>query len=199
MKIKNKIGDTVKTTELEMVIEAALFVAGEPVSLERLSIATAQDIKTARSLVENLAYKYEVEKRGLVIIEVNDSFQMCTNPKYFENIKTMYKKPTRKTLTQTLMETLAIIAYKQPVTKSQIEEIRGVSCEHSVNKLIDYELVCEKGRLQTPGKPIVFGTTDVFLKFFGFPSINHLPTVEDDFESLKIEATKEIDNQLRYF
>lgn len=187
-----------KMIELEMIIEAALFVAGEAVSLERLSIAVAQDIKTTRNLVKNLAYKYEIEKRGLAILEVNDSFQMCTNPKYFENIKTMYKKQPRKVLSQTLMETLAIIAYKQPVTKSQIEEIRGVSCEHSVNKLIDYELVCEKGRMQTPGKPIVFGTTDVFLKFFGFKGINNLPTLEDDYETLRIEATNEIENQLRY-
>jgi segregation and condensation protein B len=119
-------------------------------------------------------------KRGFIIIEVEDSFQLCSNPEYFEYIKTLFSSSQKKKLTQPLLETLAIIAYKQPVTKSDIEEIRGVSAEHSVNKLIEYNLVCEKGRRESPGKPILFGTTEEFLKYYGYSNLSQLPVIEPE-------------------
>ena len=95
-------------------------------------------------------------------------------------------------LSTTLLETLAIIAYKQPVTKGQIEEIRGVSADHAVNRLVEYGLVKEEGRLDAPGKPILFGTSDEFLRYFGFNSLNNLPVSNTDLEQLRIEAEAEI-------
>ncbi|MDO5389326.1 MAG: SMC-Scp complex subunit ScpB, partial [Clostridia bacterium] len=96
-------------------------------------------------------------------------------------------------LSTTLLETLAIIAYKQPVTKGQIEDIRGVSADHAVNRLVEYGLVCERGRLDAPGKPILFGTTDEFLRYFGFSSIENLPVSEADTEQLRLEAEAEVE------
>ena len=164
-----------KFGEIESIIEAILFVSGEPISVEKISHTLNLDYKTTKKVIRNFADKLEIEKRGLIIIEVEGSYQMCTNPIYHDYIKNIYQTSQKRKLTQTLLETLAIIAYKQPVTKSQIEEIRGVNSDHAVNKLIEYDLVIEKGRLDSPGKPIIFGTSEEFLKYFGFKSISQLP------------------------
>ena len=110
---------------------------------------------------------------------------MCTNPEYFDYIKNMYTIPQKKAISQTLLETLAIIAYKQPITKAQIEYIRGVNCDHAINSLVKYELIEEKGRLDTAGKPILFGTTQYFLKYFGFSSLENMPILADEDEIKK--------------
>ncbi len=178
--------------ELEAVVEALLFVSGEVVSVKSIAFATDQDEKTVESVVDNMADKYVYENRGLRIIRVGDGYQMCTNKDYFDYIKKLYQAPVRKNLSTTLLETLAIIAYKQPVTKGQIEDIRGVSADHAVNRLIEYGLVTEMGRLEAPGKPILFGTTDEFLRYFGFASLDNLPVTEADMEQLRIEAEAEI-------
>ncbi len=166
-----------QVNEIEAIIEAVLFASGESVSFKDISIAAGVDIDKAVSTARNLAKKYKAEKRGITIIEVGDSFQMCTNIEYFKNIKNIYETPRKKQLTPSILETLAIIAYKQPVTRAMIEEIRGVNSDRAVNKLVEYNLVSEKGRLSAPGKPILFGTTDEFLKYFGFTNIEGLPTV----------------------
>ena len=181
-------------SESEKIIESILFVSGEPVSIDKIARCINLDLFTARNLILKLSEKYEKDKRGMVIIEIDNSFQMCTNPDYFIYIKSLYEMPKRKVLTQTLIETLAIIAYKQPITKSGIEEIRGVSADHSVNKLIEYNLVCEKGRLNVPGRPILLGTTEGFLKYFGLKSLIHLPDINGDDEFITEEAYREIEN-----
>lgn len=181
-----------KMIEAEAVIEAVLFAAGEAVPLKSIAEALEQDKNTAKALIKNLIDKYKSEKRGIAIIEVGDSFQMCTNPDYFENIKKLYSAPKKKSLTPALLETLAIIAYKQPITRAAVEEIRGVSAEHAVNRLMEYNLVVERGRLDAPGKPILFGTSDEFLKYFGFSSLNAMPDINASEDIFKIEAEKEI-------
>ncbi len=178
--------------ELESVIEAILFASGDVVSAKSISLATEQDEKTVQTVINNLADKYVYDKRGFKIIQVGEGYQMCTNPEYFEFIKKVFQVPTRKTLSTTLLETLAIIAYKQPITKSHIEEIRGVSADHAVNRLVEYGLVSEKGRLDAPGKPILFGTTDEFLRYFGFSNLDNLPVSMADEEQLRIEAEEEV-------
>ncbi len=178
--------------ELESVVEAILFASGDIVSIKSIAAATEQSEKTVQTVINNLSDKYIYEKRGFKIIQVGEGYQMCTNPEYFDYIKKLFQAPVRKTLSTTLLETLAIIAYKQPITKGQIEEIRGVSADHAVNKLVEYELVCEKGRLDAPGKPILFGTTDEFLRFFGFNTLENLPVSMTDDEQLRIEAEAEI-------
>lgn len=179
-----------KITELEAVLEAVLFLAGEAVSLSVLSNAIGMDKATTRAILRTLADRYHQEKRGIQIMALDGSFQMCTAPQCFEAIRNLYNSPQKQGLSQTLLETLAIIAYKQPITKAQIEEIRGVSAEHAVNKLVEKKLVCESGRLDAPGKPILFGTTKEFLRFFGFSSTKELPPLPNE-EGIKIENANE--------
>lgn len=163
--------------EKEAAIEAVLFAAGEAVSFNAIAAAAKMDIDEAVFTVRKLAEKYKAEKRGISIIEAGEAFQMCTNTDYFENIKHIYEIPRKKQLNQSILETLAIIAYKQPVTRAVIEEIRGVNSDRAVNRLVEYDLVSEKGRLDAPGRPILFGTTETFLKHFGFTSLEELPDI----------------------
>lgn len=169
-----------RLAQLEAVVESLLFISGEAVSLSAIAQTIEMDKATAKAIVQSLADKYEEEQRGIRIVEINDAYQMCTAAECFEYIRNMYKSPQRQGLTQSLLETLAIIAYKQPITKGQIEEIRGVSADHAVNKLVEKKLVCEVGRQNTPGKPILFGTTDDFLRYFGFKSVGELPPLEEE-------------------
>lgn len=168
-----------KLNELESVIEAMLFLSGEAVDLNTIAQTIQMDKATTKAMVVSLLEKYKAEKRGIQIVEFEGSYQMCTAPQCFEFIRNVYKSSQKQGLTQALLETLAIIAYKQPVTRAQIEEIRGVSAEHAVNKLIEKNLICEVGRLDTAGKPILFGTTKEFLRYFGFTSIHELPVLDE--------------------
>ena len=163
--------------ENEKVLEAMLFASGEAVQLSMLSMAMGISAHETRLLLENMQRLYEREQRGFTLIRVNDAYQLSTNPMYYEHIRRLVQTPGRKHLTQTLMETLSIIAYKQPVTKAQIEEIRGVNADHAVNKLMEYSLITEKGRLDSPGKPILFGTSDDFLRYFGIEDLEQLPKI----------------------
>jgi len=176
--------------EKEAIIEAVLFAAGEAVSFKDISTAVGIDVSETIELARGLIEKYKSEGRGISIIEAGDSFQMCTNIEYFKNIKSIYDAPRKKQLTPSVLETLAIIAYKQPVTRGNIEEIRGVNSDRAVNKLIEYNLVSEKGRLDAPGKPILFGTTDEFLKYFGFSNLDGLPSIGEVDESDIIKETE---------
>jgi segregation and condensation protein B len=180
--------------ELENIIESILFAAGDTVSVKAVATAVQMDIRAVECAINNLSDRYRYEKRGLRIIRVGDGYQMCTNPEYYDYIKKLFQAPPRNRLSGTLLETLAIIAYKQPVTKAAIEEIRGVSADHSVNKLVEYNLVEEKGRADTPGKPILFGTTDEFLRYFGFSTLDSMPVSLDNPDDLRREAEAEADS-----
>lgn len=166
--------------ELKGIIEAILFASGEPVLLKSIAVAINKKEKETKEILERLIKQYEEEKRGIKIIKIANNYQMCTNPEYYSYIKNIYNVPQKKNISQTLLETLAIVAYKQPITRAEIEYIRGVSCEHAINSLIKYELIEEKGRLDTIGKPIIFGTTDYFLKYFGFSSLENMPNIENE-------------------
>lgn len=183
-----------KIEEMESAVEAILFVSGEPVPLDKLAAAVNVDIETAGKIIRNLSDRLAGENRGIQIIEVNGSFQMCTNPIYFSYISALHKIPPKKILTQTLLETLSIIAYLQPITKVGIEKIRGVDATHAVNKLVEYELVCEAGRENSPGRPILFSTTDKFLAHFGFSNLSQLPRLNHDLESLRQQVENELKN-----
>ncbi len=141
--------------------------------------------------------KYEAEDRGIRIIELENSFQMCTKKETYEYLIKVAKQPKRYVLTDVALETLSIIAYKQPVTRLEIEKIRGVKSDHAVNKLIEYGLVCEVGRLDAPGKPILFGTTEEFLRRFSVQSIDDLPSLNpEQMETFKEEAEEEVQLKL---
>lgn len=174
------------------VIEAVLFTMGESVETAKLAAAIEQDVSTTVKLIHNLMDRYEAEDRGIKIIELGDSFQLCTKPETYEYLIKVAAQPKKQVLTDVLLETLSIIAYKQPITKQEIEGIRGVSCDHAVNKLVEYGLVDEVGRLDAPGRPILFGTTESFLRSFGVRNVDELPVISPDkIEDFRKEAESE--------
>ena len=178
--------------QMEAIIEAVLFTMGESVETSKLAVAIDQDINTTKKIVRNLSDKYKSEDRGIKIIELEDSFQMCTKAECYEALIKVATQPRRYVLSDSVLETLSIIAYKQPVTRLEIEQIRGVKSDYSVNKLIEYNLVTELGRLDAPGKPILFGTTEEFLRTFGLTSVEDLPVVSaDKLVDFKAEAEEE--------
>ena len=174
------------------MIEAILFTMGESVELERIAAAIEHDEETTRKLINGLMDQYAEEGRGIRIIELDRSYQMCTKKEMYEYLIRIAKQPKRYVLTDVLLETLSIIAYKQPVTKLEIEKIRGVKSDHAVNKLVEYGLVEEVGRLDAPGRPLLFGTTEEFLRRFSVQSLDELPTLDPvRMEQFKEEAEDE--------
>ncbi|PPK79107.1 segregation and condensation protein B [Lacrimispora xylanisolvens] len=162
----------------EAVIEAVLFTMGNSVELSRLAAAIDQDEDTAREAVLRLMKRYETGKKGMQIIALENSYQMCTRSEYYENLIRVACAPKKQVLSEVVLETLSIIAYKQPVTKLEIEKIRGVKSDHAVNKLVEYNLVYEVGRLDAPGRPALFATTEEFLRRFGIGSTQNLPAAD---------------------
>ena len=148
----------------EAIVEAVLFTMGNSVELRQLAVAIDQSEKVAKQVVENVKKRYEQEKRGMQIIELENAYQMCTSAKYYENLIRVATAPKKQVLTDVVLETLSIIAYKQPVTKMEISKIRGVSSDHAVNRLVEYGLVYEVGRMDAPGRPALFATTEEFLR-----------------------------------
>lgn len=185
-----------KLSDKEAAVEAILFAAGDPVEIESIAAVIGEDKDTAISLAESLSGKYYSEKRGINIIRLNDSYQMCTDRKYFDYIDRLFRQPKRKKLSQAVLEVLAIIAYKQPITKGEIEEIRGVNSDHAVNKLVEYDLVEDRGRKPVPGRPRLFGTTEEFLRTFGFSSAENLPQLKEPLAEDKAAAEREINEKL---
>lgn len=162
------------TTEREKIIEAMLFASGESVHVARLAEALGCDVFLVRNLLARMVDTYAQEGAGIQLCEVDDCYRLCTNPSYYTTVQRLLKIKPRRALSQTLLETLAIIAFKQPVTKAVIENIRGVNCNHGINKLLEYGLIEEAGRLDAPGRPILFGTSEEFLLFYGLRSVEEL-------------------------
>ena len=173
-------------------IEALLFTMGNSISCEAL--AGVLGVGQEEALVDARALKayYEAENRGIRIIELDGSFQMCTHPEMYEYVIALTHQPKKPVMTDVMLETLAIVAYKQPVTRAEIEQIRGVSCAHAVNRLVEYGLIAEAGRLNAPGRPILFATTEAFLRTFGVSSMEMLPIVSpEQMDNFKEEAEAE--------
>ncbi|RHP32786.1 SMC-Scp complex subunit ScpB [Lachnotalea sp. AF33-28] len=183
--------------KIEAAIEAILFTMGQSVEVKTIAKAVEQDAETTKRIIHNMMDKYESEDRGIRIVELEDRFQMCTKVQYYEQLIRVASEPKKQVLSEVVLETLAIIAYKQPITKSEIEKIRGVSSDHAVNKLVEYNLVCEAGRLNAPGRPILFATTEDFLRKFGVGSLEELPEMDTTkIEEFKAEAEEEVQMEL---
>ena len=181
----------------EAIVEAILFTMGESVELERIAKTLELDTERTKKIIEHLMQRYEEDGVGVKIMELYGSYQMCTKGEMYEYLVKIAKQPKKHVLTDVLLETLSIIAYKQPITKAEIEKIRGVSCDHAVNKLVEYNLVCELGRLDAPGRPLLFGTTEEFLRSFGVQSIDELPVLSPvQVEEFKQEAEAEMHMKL---
>ena len=171
----------------ESILEAILFTMGEAVEVSRL----------AEVLLNHMQDRYQQENRGIALTWLEDSVQLCTKAEMYEYLIKIAKTPRKMTLTETVLETLSIVAYKQPVTRVEIERIRGVSCDHAINKLLEYDLICELGRLDAPGRPLLFGTTEQFLRCFGVTSIDDLPEINPvQVEEFKQQAEAEVQLQL---
>lgn len=171
----------------EAVIEAILFTMGESVEISRLAAVLETDKKEVKEILEEMQKKYEAEERGITLMQFEDSVQLSTKPQLYEYLIKIAKTPRKMVLTDTVIETLSIIAYKQPVTRLEIERIRGVSCDHAINKLLEYDLITELGRLDAPGRPLLFGTTEQFLRCFGVKSLEELP----ELTTLQMEEFKQ--------
>lgn len=183
---------------LEAVIEAVLFTMGEAVEVERIAAVIEHDVDTTRKIIRNMMDKYDAEDRGIQIIELDGAFQICTKAEMYDSLVRIAHIPKKQVLTDIMLETLSIVAYKQPITKAEIEAIRGVKSDHAVNKLVEYELVEEVGRLDAPGRPILFGTSEEFLRSFGIGSLEELPILnQDKLENFKQEAEEEVQLSLQ--
>ncbi len=176
------------------IIEAVLFTMGNSVSLKQLALAIGQTEETAKCVALQLQKEYEEEKRGMRILELDGSYQMCTCKDYYENLIRVAAAPKKHVLTDVILETLAIIAYRQPVTKMEIGKIRGVNSDHAVNRLVEYGLVYEAGRLDAPGRPTLFATTEEFLRRFGISSMEDLPSMNPEQEE---QIVREVQQELQ--
>ena len=180
-------------TKLKGIIEAILFTIGESVTLDRLASVLEKDPEDLKVILEEMKIDYSAEERGICLIELDGAYQICTKIETYDYVRKLVSQPKKRSLTDVMLETLSIIAYKQPVTKQEIEAIRGVKCDCAVNKLIEYKLVKELGRLETLGRPIVFGTTEEFLRCFGVSSIEELPDIDEvTKQSFMDEAMEEV-------
>ena len=174
---------------LEGAVEAILFAMGESVELGQIAKAIQQDKPTTEKLLHNLMDKYKDEGRGIQIIELEGSYQLCTKRDYYGCLIRIAMQPKKPALTDVMLETLSIIA--------EIEKIRGVKSDHAVNKLVEYNLVKELGRLDAPGRPILFGTTEEFLRTFGVQGLEELPAVDPvKMADFKAEAEEEVQLKL---
>lgn len=183
--------------DYKAIIESILFTMGESVELSKIAAAIELNKQETKGLLDELITDYAQAGRGITIIELDGAYQMCTRPEMYEYLIRIARQPKHRALTDVLLETLSIIAYKQPITRVEIEKIRGVSCDHAVNKLLEYNLIQELGRLDAPGKPLLFGTTEEFLRSFGVHSIDELPVLNpDQVEEFRQQAEEEMQVQL---
>ncbi len=176
----------------EALMEGILFAMGGSVEIKALAQALEISEKEAREAAGRLEKRLAEDDSGLQLVYLEDRLQLGTKPDCYEPLVRLAARPRKPVLTNVVLETLAIIAYRQPITKLEIEKIRGVSSDHAVNRLIEYDLVAEVGRLEAPGRPILFGTTEEFLRRFGVSSTDALPELSaEKLAELQEEAERE--------
>lgn len=166
--------------ELQNALEAVLFAVGEPIEIERLSQALEIDEILLGQVLENLRAAYDERDGGLCILKLDNMYQICSKKQYADQIRKVLEIKRNAPLSQAAFEVLAIIAYNQPVTKAFVEQIRGVDCSGVISTLCQRELIEEKGRLDLPGRPLIYGTTPNFLRCFCLSSLEDLPAVPDN-------------------
>lgn len=195
--MQHKLEIKMEREQQEAVIEAVLFTMGESVEISKLAELIEESKATTKKIVYEMKEKLQQANRGIDIVELEDSFQMCTKTEMYEYLIKIAKSPRKYVLTDSVLETLSIIAYKQPVTRADVEKVRGVNCDHAINRLIEFNLVTELGRLDAPGRPLLFGTTEEFLRRFGINSLEALPEMNPmQVEEFKQQALQEVELQL---
>lgn len=188
--------------KIPYAIEGILFAAGEPVKAAKLAAVLETDIEAVDEAVRILKYEYDTQERGFMIIDIDEGYQICSRPEYYNYIQVILGEQRRQALSNAAMEALAIIAYKQPVTRGQVEYIRGVNSDSAVNRLVERGLIEECGHLDAPGRPILYRTTQNFLRCFGLSTPKDLPELDlsklsPEYEqlSLQMDENSEIDGQ----
>lgn len=166
--------------DIKEIIKALLFAWGDPLDIKTISDICEVDIDEIERAIEDLRSEMDLSNDGLKIIRMNSSYQLISRDIYFDYVKKLLSEKSKNNLSNASIETLSIIAYKQPVTKMQIEKIRSVKSDGPVNTLLDRGLIEEVGRLDTPGKPILYGTSDIFLRSFGIEDLSELPDINMD-------------------
>lgn len=175
-------------------VEAILFASGDSVDVQRIIETLDISEEEAEAAIAVLDRRYKKKDSGIELLHLENSLQLVTKRDYYDILKILVKTNKQQTLSETALETLSIIAYKQPVTRVEIEKIRGVSCAHQIDKLLEYDLIKEISRLEAPGRPMLFGTTEQFLRSFGVSSIEELPRMNPDkMADFMAEAEKEIE------
>ncbi|MDV4152144.1 SMC-Scp complex subunit ScpB [Clostridium sp. AL.422] len=164
--------------KIKSLIESLLFVSGDPLTIKDLSNTLDISSKIIKGVLDEMQNEYEEEKRGIKLISINGEFQLVTKAESSDYIQKLLRKNKRQSLSQASLESLAIISYKQPITRVDIDEIRGVKSESAIQRLIEKDLIKEVGRLEVPGRPILFGTTEEFLRQFGLKELNELPSLD---------------------
>lgn len=170
------------------IIEAILFAAGRPVTKNEIMLALEISEDEIEKIIANMQEEYNQENRGIELIKINNSYQLCTKKELYEYVYPILDKRTKPNLSTASLETLAIIAYNPKITRAEIENIRGVSADACVYKLLEYGLIEEAGKLDLPGKPMSYQTTDEFLRMFGFSSLEELP----ELPRYKLDENKQI-------
>ncbi|MCK9442951.1 MAG: SMC-Scp complex subunit ScpB [Tissierellaceae bacterium] len=171
--------------ELKAIIEALLFTWGDPLELKDIADVLEKDEKAVNEILDEMMGEFDYSRRGIRIVKANKSYQFSTRPEHFNWIKKLSSPRFTRNLSNAAMETLSIIAYRQPIIKSDIEAIRGVRSDRSIETLMDRGLVKELGRLEKVGRPIIYGTTDLFLRSFGLESLDNLPILEEFNENME--------------
>jgi len=171
--------------DIEQYIEALIFVSEQSIRTEEviycLQAVFSQDIDEAAVSrhIQNISKKYQEDRFAIEVVKVNNGYQFLTKKNYHQVVSLLQAQRAKKKLSQAALETLAIIAYKQPVTKPDVEQIRGVNCDYSIQKLLEKELIAIIGKSEAIGKPILYGTSPIFMDYFGINSIDELPQIKD--------------------
>ncbi|HEY8361404.1 MAG TPA: SMC-Scp complex subunit ScpB [Tissierellaceae bacterium] len=176
--------------ELKAIIEALLFTWGDPLELKDIASILEITEEEVKELLDEMISEFDYNRRGIRIMKINKSYQLSTRPEHYEWIKKLSNPTYTKSLSNAALETLSIIAYRQPIIKSEIEAIRGVKCDKAIETLLERGLITELGRLEKVGRPILYGTTDLFLKTFGLESLDQLPPIEEfnnNLDNLELE------------
>lgn len=184
-------GNNMENHDIQSVIEGILFASGEPVGISRLSLVLGTDQGTIEEECRNLRDKYVYERRGIRLVFLDKTVQLCSSPEYAEIIRLALETRRQPQLSQQALEVLAIIAYFQPVTKTYIEQVRGVDSSYTVGLLLDKGLIETCGRLNVPGRPLLYRTTTAFLRTFGVSRLDELPQLPDQESELQLEISPE--------
>ncbi len=177
------MAEMLEENEIKAVIEALLFIWGDPLSLKDISNILDISEKKAETILKEMMDEFDFNRRGIKIIRIKNNYQLCTRPEHYPWISKLSQQKDSKSLSTAALETLSIIAYRQPITKNEIDAVRGVRSDKAIETLINRELIEEKGRLERTGRPIIYGTTDEFLKYFGLASLADLPELKE-FETI---------------